>query len=134
TRTAASADQKDETSVAVVTPGEQSTDAAENIETGQRAADVVAPIEPEPDKSPPPTESAESTATAANADSASTHTAAEKIALADSVAQIEEPAVKQTKARARDVAKPRAKAARLAKPTRRAIKAVRIRRTPIKVA
>ena len=58
TGTAAPADQRDETSVAVVTPGEQSTGAAENIETGQHAADVVAPGAQEPDKSPPPTESA----------------------------------------------------------------------------
>src|SRR6266853_2011635 len=50
------------------------------------------------------------------ADSGSTDTAAEKIALANSTAQIEEPAVKQTKARASDVAKPPAKAARSAKP------------------
>ncbi len=131
---AAPADQRDETSVAVVTPGEQSTGAAENIETGQHGADVVAPVEQAPDKSLPPTESAGSTATGATADSGSTDTAAEKIALANSTAQIEEPAVKQTKARASDVAKPPAKAARSAKPTRRATKAVRIRRTPTTVA
>lgn len=134
TGTAAPADQRDETSVAVVTPGEQSTGAAENIATGQHAADVVAPGEQEPDKSPPPTESAGSTATEAAADSGATDTAGEKIALANSAAQIEDPAVKQTKARASDVAKPSAKAARPAKPTRRATKAIRIRRTPATVA
>jgi hypothetical protein len=132
--TAAQADQKDEISVAVVTPSEQSTGAPENIETGQHAADVVAPREQEPDKSPPPTESAASTATEAAADSGATDTAAEKIALANSPAQIEEPAVKETKARAIDVAKPAAKAARPAKPARRAVNAARTRRTPTTVA
>jgi hypothetical protein len=134
TGTAAPADQRDETSVAVATPGEQSSGAVENIETGQDAADVVAPGEQEPDKSPPPTESAASIATEAAADSGATDTAAEKIALANSPAQIEEPAVKETKAPAIDVAKPPAKAARPAKPARRAAKAVRIRRTPTTVA
>ncbi len=138
TGTAAPADQRDETSVAVVTPGEQSTGAAENIETGQHAADVVAPGEQEPDTSPPPIESAASTATEAVADSGATDTAAEKIALANLAAQIEEPPVKETKAPAIDVAKPpakpTAKAARPAKPARRATKALRIRRTPSTVA
>ena len=132
--TAAPADQRDETSVAVITPGEQSTGAAENIETGQHAADVVAPGEQEPDKSPPPTESAGSTATDAVADSGATDTAAEKNALVNSPAQIEEPAVKETKAPAIDVAKPLAKAAHPAKPARRVTKAARIRRTPSTVA
>jgi hypothetical protein len=130
TGTAAPADQKDETSVAVVTPGEQSTGAAENIATGQHAADVVTSGEQEPGKSPPPSDTAGSAATEAAADSGATDTAAEKIALANSAAQIEDPAVKQTKARASDVAKP----ARPAKPTRRATKAIRIRRTPATVA
>jgi hypothetical protein len=134
TGTAAPADQKDETSVAVVTPGEQSTGAAENIATGQHAADVVTSGEQEPGKSPPPSDTAGSAATEAAADSGATDTAAEKIALANSAAQIEDPAVKQTKARASDVAKPSAKAARPAKPTRRATKAIRIRRTPATVA
>jgi hypothetical protein len=79
--TAAPADQRDETSVAVITPGEQSTGAAENIETGQHAADVVAPGEQEPDKSPPPTESAASTAIEAAADSGATDTTAELLRL-----------------------------------------------------
>jgi hypothetical protein len=134
TGTAAQADQKDEISVAVVTPSEQSTGAPESIETGQHAADVVAAGELEPDKSPPPTESAASAATEAAADSGATDTAAEKIALANSHAQIEEPAVKETKARAIDVAKPVAKAAHPAKPARRATKAARVRRTPSTVA
>jgi hypothetical protein len=137
TSTAAPADQKDAISVAVVTPGEQSTGTAENIETGQYAADVVAPGEQEPDKSPPATESAASTVTEAAADSGATDTA-EKIALANSPAQIEEPPVKETKAPAIDVAKPLAKlsaqAARPAKPVRRAAKAVRVRRGPTTVA
>jgi hypothetical protein len=128
TGTAAPADQKDETSVAAATPTEQSTGAAANIVSGQHTADVVAPDEQEPDKSPPPTGSAGSAATEAAADSGATDTAAEKIALANSVAQIEEPAVKQTKARAS--VKPPAKAARPATPARRATKTVRIRRTP----
>src|SRR5438874_3299273 len=84
---AASADQRDATSIAVVTPGEQSTGAAENIETGQHAADVAAPDEQEPDKSPPPTESAASAATEAAADTGASDTAAEKIAPANSPAQ-----------------------------------------------
>ncbi len=134
TVTTAPADQRDETSVAVVTPGEQSTGAAENIATGQHATDVVAPGEQEPGKSPPPSDTAGSAATEAAADSGATDAAAEKIALANSAAQIEDPAVKQTKARASDVAKPSAKAARPAKPIRRATKAVRIRRTPATVA
>ena len=134
TGTAAPADQKDETSVAVVTPGEQSTGTAENIETGQHAADVAAPGEQELDKAPPPIESAGSTTTEAAADTGATDPAAEKIALANSTAQIEEPAVRQTKARASAVAKPPPKAARSSKPTRRAIKAARIRRTPTTVA
>jgi len=138
TSTAAPADQKDEINVAIVTPGEQSAGAAENIATGQHAADVVAPGEQEPDKSPPPIESAASTATEAAADSGATDTAAEKIALANPPAQIEEPAVKETKAPAIDVAKPLAKlsaqAAHPAKPARRATKAARIRRTPSTVA
>jgi hypothetical protein len=138
TGTAAPADQRDETSVAVVTPGEQSTSAAENIETGQHAADVVAPGEQESDTSAPPIESAASTATEAVADSGATDTAAEKIAPANLAAQIEEPPVKETKAPAIDVAKPpakpTAKAARPAKPARRATKALRIRRTPSTVA
>jgi hypothetical protein len=115
TGTAAPADQRDETSVAVVTPGEQ-----------------------ESDTSPPPIESAASTATEAVAESGATDTAAEKIALANLAAQIEEPPVKETKAPAIDVAKPpakpTAKAARRAKPARRATKALRIRRTPSTVA
>ncbi|MGB3743002.1 MAG: hypothetical protein WBD11_00485 [Xanthobacteraceae bacterium] len=142
TGTAAPADQKDETSVAVVTPDEQSTGAAENIETGQHAADVAAPGEQELDKAPPPIESAGSTTTEAAADSGATDPAAEKIALANSAPQVEEPAVKETKAPAIDVAKPLAKppakplakAARPAKPARRAINAARIRRTPTTVA
>jgi hypothetical protein len=95
---------------------------------------VVAPGEQEPDKSPPPTESAGSTATDAVADSGATDTAAEKNALVNSPAQIEEPAVKETKAPAIDVAKPLAKAAHPAKPARRVTKAARIRRTPSTVA
>jgi hypothetical protein len=134
TSPAAPADKKDEINVAVVTPGEQSAGAAENIETGQHAADVVAPGEQEPDKSPPPTESAGSTATDAVADSGATDTAAEKNALVNSPAQIEEPAVKETKAPAVDVGKPLAKAAHPAKPARRVTKAARIRRTPSTVA
>ena len=138
TGTAAPADQRDETSVAVVTPDEQSTGAAENIETGQHAADVAAPGEQEPDTSPPPIESAGSTATEAVADSGATDTAAEKIALANSPAQIEEPAVKETKAPAIDVAKPPAKP----RPKRRVrrnqhaarSRRLRIRRTPTTVA
>jgi hypothetical protein len=95
---------------------------------------VVAPGEQEPDKSPPPTESAGSTATDAAADSGATDTAAEKNALVNSPAQIEEPAVKETKAPAVDVGKPLAKAAHPAKPARRVTKAARIRRTPSTVA
>jgi hypothetical protein len=128
TSPAAPADQKDETNVAVA------ASAAENIETDQHVADVVAPGEQEPDKSPPPIESAASAATEAPADSGATDTAAEKIALANLPAQIEEPAVKETKAPAIAVAKPVAKAAHPAKPARRATKAVRIRRTPTTVA
>jgi hypothetical protein len=130
--TAAPADQKDETSVAVVTLGEQLTGTAENIETAQHTADVVASGGQQPDKSPLPSDTAGSAATEAAADSGATDTAAEKIALANSVAQIEEPAVKQTKARAS--VKPPAKAARPATPARRATKTVRIRRTPTTAA
>jgi hypothetical protein len=129
---AAAPNQKDETNVGVVTPGEQSTGAAANIVSGQRATDVAASGEQGPDKSPPPTATS-SGAIESTADSGATDTAAEKITLANSAAQIEEPAVKETKARAIDVAKPPAKAARPAKPTRRATKAVRIRRTPTTV-
>jgi hypothetical protein len=131
--TAAPADQKDETSVAMATPGEQSAGVAENIEMARHATDVAASGEQEAGKTPPPP-AAGSGATESIVDSGTTDVAAEKTALANSDAQIEEPAVKETKARPSDVAKPPAKAARPAKPTRRATKAARVRRRPTTVA
>jgi hypothetical protein len=130
--TAAPADQKDETSVAVATPGEQSAGAAENIEMAQHATDVAASGAQEPGKAPPPT-AAGSGAIESTVDSGTTDAAVEKTALANSAAQIEEPAVKETKARASDVAKPPTKAAHPAIP-RRPAKAVRVRRRPTTVA
>ena len=154
TGTAASAGQKDEISVAAVTPDAQSIGVAENIAMGQHAADVATPGEQEPNPSPPPIESAASSATEVAAASAAaatasgatdapavsgvTDAAAEKSAPAKSAAENQEPAAKETKPSAIDVAKPpakpTAKAARPAKPIRRATKAIRIRRTPTTVA
>jgi len=129
----APADQKDETSVAVATPGEQSAGAAENIATAHHATDVAASGEQEPGKTPPPT-AAGLDAIESTVDSGTTDAAAEKTALANSAAASEEPAAKQTKARESNVVKPLARAARPAILTRRTAKAIRVRRRPATVA